>query len=205
MNTIPSQQEIDIKTINPIMPSDLFKIIQDEIDNILKKICLDYTLDIDTVAKKYSMDVTKIGIKLGVKKRNRRVLPKHLQCMGRKLDGKQCTRGRKDNSDYCKSHMNKLPYGRIDDEFKLKEPLKRGRKRKSSSKEIEYVFTHIEVIDGDNYLVDTNNLVYSFDINNPEFLGIKTESGIKKIEIPPQQETVSSELPVSPMPVDVFV
>ena len=200
MNSIENNQEIDVKSINPIMPSDLFKIIQDEIDNILKKICLDYQLDIDTVSKKYNMDVTKIGIKLGVKKRNRRVLPKHLQCMGRKLDGKQCTRGRKDNSDYCKSHMNKLPYGRIDDEFKLKEPLKRGRKRKSSSKEVEYVFTHIDVIDGENYLVDNNNFVYSFDINNPEFLGIKTESGIKKIEIKsqPTQDT-------SVIPVDVFV
>jgi len=200
MNSIANEQEIDVKAINPIMPSDLFKIIQDEIDNILKKICLDYHLDIDTVAKKYNMDVTKIGIKLGVKKRNRRVLPKHLQCMGRKLDGKQCTRGRKDNSEYCKSHMNKLPYGRIDDEFKLKEPLKRGRKRKSSSKEVEYVFTHIDVIDGENYLVDNNNFVYSFDINNPEFLGIKTESGIKKIEIKSQPEQDTSV-----MPVDVFV
>ena len=200
MNSIENNQEIDVKTINPIMPSDLFKIIQDEIDNILKKICLDYQLDIDTVSKKYNMDVTKIGIKLGVKKRNRRVLPKHLQCMGRKLDGKQCTRGRKDNSDYCKSHMNKLPYGRIDDEFKLKEPLKRGRKRKSSSKEVEYVFTHIDVIDGENYLVDNNNFVYSFDINNPEFLGIKTESGIKKIEIKSQSTQDTSVIPV-----DVFV
>ena len=200
MSIIPNQSEIDIKSIKPIMPSDLFNIIQDEIDNIFKKICLDYKLDIDVISKKYNMDVTKIGIKLGVKKRNRRVLPSHLQCMGRKLDGKQCTRGRKDNSDYCKSHMNKLPYGRIDDEFKLKEPLKRGRKRKSSSKEVEYVYTHIDVIDGENYLVDNNNLVYSFDINNPVFLGIKTENGIKKIEIPQEQNNAASESPI-----DVFV
>ena len=54
MNSIESNQEIDVKAINPIMPSDLFKIIQDEIDNILKKICLDYQLDIDTVSKKYN-------------------------------------------------------------------------------------------------------------------------------------------------------
>jgi len=193
MSFIHSQSEIDIKSIKPIMPNDLFNIIQDEINNIFKKICLDYKLDIDIVSKKYNMDVTKIGIKLGVKKRNRRVLPSHLQCMGRKLDGKQCTRGRKDNSDYCKSHINKLPYGRIDDEFKLKEPLKRGRKRKSSSKEVEYVYTHIDVIDGENYLVDNNNLVYSFDINNPVFLGIKTENGIKKIEIPQEQNNIASE------------
>lgn len=199
MSVIPSQSEIDIKSIKPIMPSDLFNIIQDEIDNIFKKICMDYNLDIDTVSKKYNMDVTKIGIKLGVKKRNRRVLPGHLQCMGRKLDGKQCTRGRKDNSDYCKSHMNKLPYGRIDDEFKLKEPLKRGRKRKSSSKEVEYVYTNIDVIDGENYLVDNNNLVYSFDINNPVFLGLKTENGIKKIEIPQKQNNQSES------PIDVFL
>ena len=56
MNSTENEQEIDVKTINPIMPSDLFKIIQDEIDNILKKICLDYHLDIDTVAKKYKFN-----------------------------------------------------------------------------------------------------------------------------------------------------
>ena len=54
MNSIENNQEIDVKTINPIMPSDLFKIIQDEVDNILKKICLDYQLDTDTVSKKYN-------------------------------------------------------------------------------------------------------------------------------------------------------
>ena len=148
MNTISDQQEIDIKTINPIMPSDLFKIIQDEIDNILKKICVDHQLDIDMVSKKYNMDVTKIGIKLGVKKRNRRVLPTHLQCMGRKLDGEQCSRSRLNNSDYCLTHQKRLPNGRIDDSNYIpKEKGKRGRKKKFSDIENsdEYIPTKLIV------------------------------------------------------------
>ena len=44
--------------------------------------------------------INKIGSKFGVKKRNRRILPNDFQCMGRKLDGKQCTRGKRENSEY---------------------------------------------------------------------------------------------------------
>ena len=35
-----------------------------------------------------------------------------------------------------------------------------------------------------NYLVDDNNFVYSFDVNNPEFLGIKENNALKKIDVP---------------------
>ena len=45
-----------------------------------------------------------------------------------------------------------------------------------------YVLTHIETIDDQNYLVDDKNFVYSFDVNNPEFLGIKVNNTIKKLE-----------------------
>ena len=106
--------------------------------------------------------------------------------MGRKLDGKQCTRGRKDNTEFCKSHLNKLPFGRIDDDdYCVKEPSKRGRKRKNNLLNCnKYIVTHIEEIEGNNYLVDDNNLVYSFDVNNPMFLGIKNEDKLQKIEVP---------------------
>ena len=48
----------------------------------------------------------------------------------------------------------------------------------------KYIVTHMEQLDGNNYLVDDNNLVYSFDVNNPEFLGVKDNNSLKKIDVP---------------------
>ena len=173
-------KDIKIGDITPIIPNDLFKVINIEFKSILEKVCDDNKLDFHDILHKYNDDITKIGSKFGVKKRNRRVLATELQCMGRKLDGEQCTRGKKDGTDYCKSHQNKLPYGRIDEPFKGKEICKRGRKKKN--KQNEYIVTHHDIIDGKNYLVDENNFVYSFNINQPEFLGIKKDNKICKID-----------------------
>ena len=175
-----TEKDINIVEISPIIPNELFKLINVELNKILEKVCVDNNLNSKIILDKYSNDISKIGSKFGVKKRNRRVLPFEFQCMGRKLDGKQCTRGKRDNSDYCKSHENKLPYGRIDEPFKLKESKVRGRKKKDKLN--DFVATHVEVIDGKNYLVDNNNFVYTFNINNPEFLGIKQNNNINKID-----------------------
>jgi len=173
-------KDICLADITPIIPNDLFKVINGEIKTIIENICKDNGLDNRAILNKYNDDISKIGAKFGVKRRNRRVLSSDLQCMGRKLDGEQCTRGKKDGTDYCKSHQNKLPYGRIDEPFKGKEVCKRGRKKKN--KQNEYIVTHHDIIDGKNYLVDENNFVYSFNINQPEFLGIKKDNKICKID-----------------------
>ena len=189
-----AEKDFDFKKIAPLVSSDLFKFVNEEIKCIRDKICINYKLDSNDVLQKYNIDILNIGAKFGVKKRNRRILPSDKQCMGRKLDGKQCTRGRKDNSEFCKSHLNKLPFGRIDDDdYFVKEPLKRGRKCKNNVlNRNKYIITHIEEIDGNNYLVDDNNFVYSFDVNNPLFLGVKSveliddinQTVLKKIEVP---------------------
>jgi len=170
------QTDIELNDIMPIVPNELFKTVSNEFNKLLKKICEINNLDYDIIKKQYNEDIINIGSKIGVKKRNRRVLPSNLQCMGRKLDGIQCTRGKRDTSDYCKSHENKLPYGRIDEPFKGKEINKRGRKKKN--KNSDYILTHMEIIDGTNYLIDEKNYVYSFNINNPVFLGIKINNKI---------------------------
>ena len=177
--------EFDLKKIAPLVSSELFKFVTEEIKNIVGKICTDNNLEISNVLDKYNTDIVNIGAKFGVKKRNRRVLPKDKQCMGRKLDGAQCTRGRKDGTEYCKSHMNKLPFGRIDDVMHAKVAMKRGRKKKGGSIDNnKYIVTQIETIGESNYLVDDNNFVYSFDAKNPEFLGIKKDGEfIKKQDI----------------------
>jgi hypothetical protein len=175
-----TEKDINIVEIAPIIPNELFKLINVELNKILEKICEDNKLNSKMILEKYSNDISKIGSKFGVKKRNRRVLPFEFQCMGRKLDGEQCTRGKRENSDYCKSHENKLPYGRIDEPFKFKESKVRGRKKKDKLN--DFVATHVEIIDGHNRLVDNNNFVYTFDINKPEFLGILVNGIINKIE-----------------------
>ena len=150
---------------------------------MLIKISQNYNLEYANLKELLAEDISKFSIKLGVKKRNRRVLPADKQCMGRKLDGKQCTRGRyKEGCDYCKSHANKLPLGRIDDVLEHKEPLPRGRKKKSGKKSTEFIVTKIETIGDHNYLVDDRNFVFSFDTKSPEFLGIKKDGEIKSLE-----------------------
>ena len=170
-------KDVNVSNIQPIVSSGIFKIFDEELSQILKNISLEYNLDYETLKTKYSADISNIGVKLGVKKRNRRVLPKDVQCMGRKIDMEQCTRSRRPGSDYCLSHSKRLPHGRIDDaNFVKKQKGKRGRKRKSSSfNEQDYITTKIEVIKGIEYLVDEHDNVFSYNMNNPEYLGKKQD------------------------------
>ena len=95
------EKDFDLKKLAPLVSSDLFKFVNDEVKTIIEKICASYNLNYNEVIEKYNIDLLNIGAKFGVKKRNRRVLPANKQCMGRKLDGKQCTRGRKDGTEFC--------------------------------------------------------------------------------------------------------
>ena len=175
-------RELDLNSIKPLVSNDLMKTMMDEFDKMLIRVSKNYNLEYNEVKEFLKDDLSKFSIKLGVKKRNRRVLPADKQCMGRKLDGHQCTRGRyREDSDYCKSHDNKLPLGRIDDELQLKEPQQRGRKKKLGKKSLEYIVTKIETIGEQNYLVDDRNFVFSFDTKDPEFLGIKHDGSIKTL------------------------
>ena len=175
-------RELDLNNIKPLVSNDLLKTMLDEFDKMLIKVSQNYKLDFGNVKEFLKDDLNKFSIKLGVKKRNRRVLPADKQCMGRKLDGNQCTRGRyREDSEYCKSHANKLPLGRIDDKLEQKEPQQRGRKKKNGKKSLEYIVTKIETIGEQNYLVDDRNFVFSFDTKAPEFLGIKFDGEIKSL------------------------
>jgi hypothetical protein len=175
--------DFDINTIKPLISNDLLKTVLDELDKIVLKISDRYDISHGDLKDYIRDDLNKLGIRLGIKKRNRRILPPDKQCMGRKLDGNQCTRGRHTKeSEYCKSHANKLPLGRIDDEFIQKGPSQRGRKKKMDKKSMEYIMTHIETIDDINYLVDDRNMVLSFDTQTPKFLGVKVEGTIKTLD-----------------------
>ena len=164
---------MEINKIEPIIPQDIFKIFNDEISTILNSISIDYDIDDKELIDKYSPNILNMSIKLGVKKRNKRVLPNEVRCMGRKIDGEQCTRSRRNGCEYCLSHQKSLPHGRIDDNNYVKKVKgKRGRKKKSI--ENDYIATHIEEINGTEYLVDDYDNVFTYDLNNSRFLGKKS-------------------------------
>jgi hypothetical protein len=171
--------DIELSTIKPIIPNDVFKVIKEELSNLIIKIANDNDLDKKKILNDYADDISKIGVKMGIKRRNRRSLPNDLQCVGRKIDGQQCTRSKRTGKDFCLSHIKRLPHGRIDDpEYHEKEKGKRGRKKKGidyNSK--DYIATHLEIIDGVQYLIDTDSNVYTYNIESPELIGTKGLEG----------------------------
>lgn len=111
-----------------------------------------------------------------LKKRCKKVFSPDMICLGRKLDNKQCSRKKHNGSDFCKSHLRKLSNGRIDQPI-ISNKNKRGRKRKVQfdprQYDNEYITLWEDLIDGNKVLVDINNNVYTFDVNNPVYIGKK--------------------------------
>ena len=77
----------------------------------------------------FKLNSSSITVNLGIKKRNRRILNQECRCMGRKFDGKQCTRSRR--KQRCLSHEKNLPKVELMMTVKPDEKGKRGRKRKN--------------------------------------------------------------------------
>jgi hypothetical protein len=120
------------------------------------------------------------------KKTNKRNLPKNEQCLGRKGDFTQCTRKRKDGTFFCGSHMKKLTNGMIGDDgacFNRKKG-KRGRKRKNIMENVgeNDILTTKKYIDGERYLVDNRNVVYTYNQESPVILGYLSDGRICDFE-----------------------
>ena len=171
---------VDLKNIQPIISQEIFKIFEDEVTNIIDNISEQYNISKEELKNKFMPNILNISIKMGVKKRNKRVLPSEVRCMGRKIDGEQCTRSRRNGCDYCLSHSKRLPHGRIDDDnFVKKVKGKRGRKKKSLDS--EYIATKVQNICGTDYLVDEYDNVFTYNLNKSEYLGNKIDL-IKKLD-----------------------
>tara|TARA_B100000795_G_C22801325_1_gene442088 strand:+ start:2780 stop:3373 length:594 start_codon:yes stop_codon:yes gene_type:complete len=110
------------------------------------------------------------------KKTNRRILPKNERCLGRKNDLTQCTRKRKDDHTFCGSHIKNLPNGEVGDDGACfnKKKGKRGRKRKNllDVQNENGILTTKKYINGSIYLIDSNNIIYTFRDNKPVILGV---------------------------------
>ena len=89
MTTLNTCDEMEVNSIKPIIPNDFYKAIRDEVSNIFSNLLEELDISDNDIKKKYECRLNSIGEKLGIKKRNRRVLPTELQCMGRKIDGMQ--------------------------------------------------------------------------------------------------------------------
>jgi len=141
-----------------------------------------------------------------MKKRSKKIISDDMVCMGRKLDNKQCSRKKHNGTDFCKSHLRKLSNGRIDQPHVPINRNKRGRKRKVQfdprQYDNEYITLWEEIIDGHKVLVDNNNNVYTFNLNNPVFLGkkdIKLKLDLDKISKSAPDTKVSTQH-ITPLP-----
>lgn len=162
-------------------------------DNVLKQEC---TKVIDYMIKKYDISCRQDDIITEVmnivsknespRRRNNLNLPQEERCLGRKADGQQCTRRKRDNSCYCGSHMKKLPCGHVNDGqvIVIKEKGKRGRKKKTCESENrkKYIETWIDPQLGSKFLVDKNNFVYKNNLEYPVLIGIKREGMVHQLD-----------------------
>jgi hypothetical protein len=162
-----------IPKLTPILSTEIIKTIDNEIIKSYLNISNKYKIPYSELESQ-KPNINKICTLIGLKKRIRRTLPEDLMCMGRKLDGEQCSRSRLNNSDYCLTHQKRLPNGRIDDkDYVPKEKGKRGRKKKFSDIENseDYIPTKILIVDGTKYLKDFEDNVYTYDLENPVYSG----------------------------------
>ena len=137
--------------------------INEHIKKVLRSISEEYGLDYSMLEKTHLLPVNEDLFENKKKRKKNKKLDKCELCMAKKADRQQCTRRRKGNSEYCGKHMNNLKFGRVDDDEKFDNNEK-------------YIKTRKEKINGDDYLVDDDNIVYNFDRQNPKIIG-KIEDG----------------------------
>lgn len=167
---------------------ELANLMRTECKNIVEKISYlkqynkDELLDHFLPTQIYFNEIVNNIILKKKKKNNKRILPKNEQCLGRKMDFTQCTRKRKDNTEFCGSHIKNLPNGKIGDDGSCfnKTKGKRGRKRKNPTINVNDndIVGIKKYIDGELYLVDKNKVVYSYKNNMPIILGYLKEERI---------------------------
>ena len=72
----------------------------------------------------------KINLKFKLKKqdfakkpRQKNTLPTADRCQGRRADGEQCSRQRKEGNQYCKTHSKNLPHGQVKEDVIKREVI----------------------------------------------------------------------------------
>lgn len=133
-------------------------IVNGRIREVLQDLVRQYPqLNYGELESKYCIQCYSPTKNKGKKKKKNKPPTAECRCMAKKADGFQCTRRRKSDSEYCGKHINNIKFGRVDDDM-----THQGE---------NYKKTRRVNIEGEYYLVDDDNLVYSYNKNNPTLMG----------------------------------
>jgi hypothetical protein len=147
---------------------NIYILFSTQLKKILIEIANEHSLDKNKLITKYININMLNNISIKKKKKKNKLEP-GLLCMARKQDGNQCTRRRKGTVEYCGKHIKNRRFGRIDEHSNNIDKL---------AENDNYIMTWVEIFEGDEYLVDSNNIVYSRDITSPKIIGKKIGEGI---------------------------
>lgn len=151
-----------------ILKNPIFKMFKEELDKMLQAISLNYNIPYDEVSQ-IAFNNSNIALQYGIRKRTKRKIEASKQCMGRKIDGEQCTRSKKGPHEYCLSHHKNLKFGRIDDEkFNNMNQTKISQNKKKSD---EYLATKRLVVNNVTYLIDDKQNIYTYNVESPVLIG----------------------------------
>jgi len=147
---------------------NIYVLFSTQLKKILIEVANDNSLDKNKLIAKYvnSNMLNNLSVK---KKKKKNKLEPSLLCMARKQDGNQCTRRRKGVVEYCGKHIKNRRFGRIDEHSNNIDKL---------AEDDNYIMTWVEIFGGEEFLVDSNNVVYSRDITSPKIVGKKIGDGI---------------------------
>lgn len=152
--------------LNEISKS-LLSLYNVEIKKILLEISSEYNIDKNILLRKYINEDN-------LRKTPQKQTGTMYKCMARKQDGNQCSRRKKGVSDYCGKHMKNPKFGRIDDNADIVNTL---------AEDDNYIMTSLETIDGVEYLVDSNNILFTNDVDSPMIIGKKMDDRVEMLNI----------------------
>ena len=162
-----NQKNDPIPLNNELLLNGLLHIYNSHIETMLKNISEEYNIDLESLKQKYlqqnEIDFNVFAPKKRARKKNKQVTKEDL-CMARKADGCQCTRRRKPGTDYCGKHVGNLKHGRIDDTDEY-------------SNNDKFIHCSITTINGKEYLMDQNNIVYTNNVDSPTVIGKLSDCG----------------------------
>mgnify|MGYP001383148925 CR=1 FL=1 len=129
--------------------------------NVLEEISSSYDIDFNELANKFLSDN---HFKNTKEPRKKQKITEEQQCQAIKQDGQRCTRRHKPGCKYCGKH----------------------EKTNNEKEKDDYIATKREMINGIEYLVDKDNIVYRDNIENPEIIGkkiIENNNGTEEVSI----------------------
>jgi len=189
------KQPVETNTLKISLPSlgniqkEIYQQIHSNVINIveevLENISSDKKLDLAELKSEYLAPLIKLmetnqeHLEQNINARKpRKKLDPSIQCMARIASKMQCSRKRQSNVEFCGSHLNTQPYGRIDEPI-MDDKLfkKRGRPPKYPPKtytddEVELKY-EIQEIDNKTYIVDEHGTVYEPPKENEPILKVE--------------------------------